>query len=465
MPTFAQEHPHSESMKCVRAMITLSKRGSYAGRVCFKDYELFAILLNCSRGAHADWMLDFGFSEADCVTRGYGGGELTDMLHLARELFLCVGHKCKQGRQRHINVPWSAGAAARRAQELTNAVGSTKLRPWPYWLPDETKVYTYEEADWQKFFRTEAVELAKMRKQMLIERSVTAITMLLLALGTVVFMSRAHGTAAQALAACVPLGLLAKGVLQSSEVCVASESLLLWFFICVVVVFLQRQACKCWMRHRAPQELTIDDCVCTYCDQRFSNKLSRVAHEKRKHADWQRDAVSDGDETRMNVKKSIRSKKAKDERKMRRKIVPRRPSRPDVYFCTICNDGKDWKRIGSLREHEATHSTDRPFKCAVVGCTSNGFSRRFTLKQHASTHSTVKPFHCTVVGCTSNGFSRRSTLKRHAEKQHKAQVRRFFPAGSFTSSFGRSPHSVSTHQLVSTSRSRRQSAPASNLAE
>ena len=418
-------------------MIALSKRGSYAGRVCFKDYELFAILLNCSRGAHADWMLDFGLSEADCVTRGYGGGELTDMLNLARELFLCVGHKCKQGRQRHINVPWSAGAAARRAQELTNAVGSTKLRPWPYWLPDETKVYTYEEADWQKFFRTEAVELAKMRKQMLIERSVTAITMLLLALGTVVFMSRAHGTAAQALAACVPLGLLAKGVLQSSEVCVASESLLLWFFICVVVVFLQRQACKCWMRHRAPQELTIDDCVCTYCDKRCSNKANRVAHEKRQHVDpqsgWQRDAVSDGDEMRMNVKNSIALKKAQDERKMRRKIVPRRPSRPDVYLCTICNDGKDWKRIGSLREHEATHST-------------------------------VKPFHCTVVGCTSKGFHRRGDLKRHAEK-HKAQVRCFFPAGSFISSFGRSPHSVSTHQLVSTSRSRRQSAPASNLAE
>ena len=150
---------------------------------------------------------------------------------------------------------------------------------------------------------------------------------------------------------------------------------------------------------------------------------------------------------------------------MKRKIVPRRPSRPEVYLCTICNDGKDWTRISELRKHEATHSTDRPFKCTVVGCTSKGFHRRGDLKRHAATHSTVKPFHCTVVGCTSNGFSRRSTLKRHAEKHKAQEVRSFFPSGSFTSSFGRSPHSVSTHQLVSTSRSRRRSTHASKLAE
>ncbi|KAG8547080.1 hypothetical protein GDO81_029152 [Engystomops pustulosus] len=89
------------------------------------------------------------------------------------------------------------------------------------------------------------------------------------------------------------------------------------------------------------------------------------------------------------------------------------------YKCTYCE--KSFPRNTQLREHERTHTGERPYQC--LKCPKS-FSRSTQLKDHQRTHTGERPFHCTECGKT---FSHSSNLIHHrrthtGEKPHKCSM-------------------------------------------
>ncbi|XP_040282893.1 zinc finger protein 135-like isoform X1 [Bufo bufo] len=89
------------------------------------------------------------------------------------------------------------------------------------------------------------------------------------------------------------------------------------------------------------------------------------------------------------------------------------------YKCTYCE--KSFLRGTQLREHERTHTGERPYQC--LKCPKS-FSRSTQLKDHQRTHTGERPFQCTECGKT---FTHSSNLIHHrrthtGEKPHKCNM-------------------------------------------
>ncbi|KAJ3576778.1 hypothetical protein NP233_g190 [Leucocoprinus birnbaumii] len=77
-----------------------------------------------------------------------------------------------------------------------------------------------------------------------------------------------------------------------------------------------------------------------------------------------------------------------------------------VYPCLVAGCGKTFSRLYSLRAHQRSHSTHRPFRCTI--CPAS-FARNHDLKRHVRLHD-KKAWKC--GGCQKI-FSRRDAIKRH----------------------------------------------------
>ncbi|XP_077148039.1 zinc finger protein 354A-like isoform X1 [Ranitomeya variabilis] len=89
------------------------------------------------------------------------------------------------------------------------------------------------------------------------------------------------------------------------------------------------------------------------------------------------------------------------------------------YKCPYCE--KSFLRSTQLREHERTHTGERPYQC--LKCPKS-FSRSTQLKDHQRTHTGERPFQCTECGKT---FTHSSNLIHHrrthtGEKPHKCNM-------------------------------------------
>lgn len=85
--------------------------------------------------------------------------------------------------------------------------------------------------------------------------------------------------------------------------------------------------------------------------------------------------------------------------------------RPKKYLCTFEGCDKAYNRPALLRQHERTHTNERPFECPVEGC-DKSFFRKSHLQVHRHSHqeNDEKPFHCRICG---KGAISAQLLKRH----------------------------------------------------
>ncbi|OQR67453.1 zinc finger protein-like, partial [Tropilaelaps mercedesae] len=84
------------------------------------------------------------------------------------------------------------------------------------------------------------------------------------------------------------------------------------------------------------------------------------------------------------------------------------------YQCSWCSYRA--KQPGHLREHERTHTGERPFKCRFCPTTSKTASN---IKVHERVHTNSKPYRCSECGIC---YRQSQSLREHQLRYHAHQL-------------------------------------------
>lgn len=83
------------------------------------------------------------------------------------------------------------------------------------------------------------------------------------------------------------------------------------------------------------------------------------------------------------------------------------------HKCKLCE--KTFSSTSHLNEHQAIHTKEKKYKCPECG---RGFGFRDSLKKHMVTHTTLTPHQCTEPGC-QRSFRWKESLRGHVARVHK----------------------------------------------
>lgn len=131
-------------------------------------------------------------------------------------------------------------------------------------------------------------------------------------------------------------------------------------------------------------------------------KSSQLSHQLLKNTHFQRclEIVTPADDHREAYTGVIR---------IALQFHPMPPKRPKRYLCAVEGCDKAYNRPALLRQHERTHSNERPFTCDEC---PKSFMRKSHLQAHTLTHraDNEKPFQCKICG---KGAHSPQLLRRH----------------------------------------------------
>uniref|UniRef100_A0A8C9SPJ0 P43 5S RNA-binding protein n=1 Tax=Scleropages formosus TaxID=113540 RepID=A0A8C9SPJ0_SCLFO len=116
-----------------------------------------------------------------------------------------------------------------------------------------------------------------------------------------------------------------------------------------------------------------------------------------------------------------------------------------IFRCPHEGCGATFSRERRLREHQNTHTGERPLQCPEPGCHRKYF-RKSHLSRHQVRHTGQKSFRCTVASC-GGSFYAPDKLKRHVRYAHGDKDASFqvCPLGGAGALFSRGPFPASRH--------------------
>ncbi len=182
--------------------------------------------------------------------------------------------------------------------------------------------------------------------------------------------------------------------------------------------------------HRS--QATSDDCgnsnlSCPDCGRAFAAEYYLRQHRRRMHTDRRHrcprcpaafavayDLVVHGRNVHPSPEEEV-----EQARRKRKKLEAEEPSSsscpPQLHRCSSC--GRRLASARALRDHERTHTGEKPYPCPHPGC-GRRFALAKTLRVHFRQHSGERPYACPRPGC-GRTFVQNSTLRSHVRNNHR----------------------------------------------
>lgn len=164
--------------------------------------------------------------------------------------------------------------------------------------------------------------------------------------------------------------------------------------------------------------------ICKTCGKTFSRRSSCTYHMRR-HVKKETTTEKKIATVTTNTTKQTRIRVSKNNTGLKNREKVKR------HVCEFC--GKLFRIKSQLKNHERTHTGERPYTCGVC---NRAFSERSNLRKHERAHTGERPFSCQVC---KRQFAVKSNLLNHIlihtkEKPHSCDVcfKRFRCFSTFT---------------------------------